>query len=80
MPDSIFRSPTPTPVPAAETVNEPIIDESAVEDSGVIVDDRTPADLNRESATRDKKTLTIVLSLAIIMAGIVIIALLVIFL
>ena len=78
MPDSIFRAPEPEPVRTPEVVSEPAIVESTVEDTGVIVDDRTPADLNRQSATRDKKTLTIVISLAIIMAGIVAIALLVI--
>ena len=85
MPDSIFRAPEPEPVRTPEPAEESVIDESAIdessaEDTGVIDDDRTPADLNRQSATRDKKTMTIVMSLAIIMAGIVAIALLLIFL
>jgi len=84
MPDSIFRAPEPEPVrtPEAEesVIDESDSDELSVEDAGVIDDDRTPADLNRQSATRDKKTMTIVMYLAIIMAGIVAIALLLIFL
>ena len=84
MPDSIFRPPTPEPAPQPEPVVvdvESDEDESAIDDDAdIIVDERTPADLNRQSAKRDKKTLTIVLSLAIIMAGIVAIALLVVLL
>lgn len=81
IPDSIFRAPEPTQTPEPESVDESVVDDAIIDDDAdVIVDDRTPADLNRQSAARDRKTLAIVLSLAVIMVGIVAIAILVVFL
>jgi len=77
LPDSIFR------------IDEPGIEEPplapppavvANPETSVIVSEKTPAELNRQNATRDRKALTIVLSLAVIMAGIVVVALLLVFL
>jgi len=71
MPDSIFRDPDPPPVPSPDVEEE---------ESGVIDDARATFDANQQSATRDRKALTIVLSLAVVMIGIVAVALLVILL
>jgi len=87
IPDSIFRTPDPgpiavNPVSTDIAINSASTDEDSAisDDSGVIIADRTPPDLNRHSATWDRKTLTIVISLAVIMAGIVAIALFIILL